>query len=100
MAAHPAGADLAPSSAGHGVSYNGLPLINPGGNKPIYFGEPTVVNPAPPTPLRPARNVTIPSGSPININLGYGNCRVDDLTTYVSCWRHAPCVTQCSNLAS
>jgi hypothetical protein len=70
--------------AGHGLAYNGEPFINPGGGRPVYFGQPTAQQPAVPTPLRPARKVPVASGGLYMINLNFGNCRVDDISDYVS----------------
>ncbi len=50
----------------------------------VYFGDPTDGKKVPSAPVRPARRVNVTSGVMVNINLGYGNCRVDDITSYVS----------------
>jgi hypothetical protein len=74
--------------AGHGLAHSGQPFINPGGGQPIYFGGPTAQQPAFPTPLKPARKLQVASGAVYLLNLGYGNCRVDDISGYVSSAAH------------
>lgn len=70
--------------AGHGLQYNSLPLLNPGAPSPAYFAAPTMELPALPVPVRPAQQVPLASSANYVINLNYGNCRVDDVTSFVS----------------
>jgi hypothetical protein len=63
-----------------GISYNGMPLINPGGNQPVYFGPPGT--PAPPITFVPAPGPALVPNTPFNFltNTSGYPVRVDNPT--------------------